>query len=98
MPIDEDEEAWQSLLVNTEIMTEEGVTVGGMLLFGKAPNHFLPHAGIDAVAYPGSEQDYDVQERTALRGAMTPLLNERGDIVENGLVEQALNLCNATLV
>ncbi len=91
VPIDEDEEAWQSLLVNTEIMTEEGVTVGGMLLFGKAPNHFLPHAGIDAVAYPGSEQDYDVQERTALRGAMTPLLNERGDIVENGLVEQALN-------
>ncbi len=91
VPIDEDEEAWQSLLVNTEIMTEEGVTVGGMLLFGKTPNHFLPHAGIDSVAYPGSEQDYGVQERAALRGAMTPLLNKSGEIVENGLVEQALN-------
>ena len=91
VPDDEDEEAWQSLLINTEVMTEEGVTVGGMLLFGKTPNRFLPHAGIDAVAYPGTEQDYDAQERTALRGPMTPLLSEGDDIVENGLVEQALD-------
>ena len=91
VPADHDEEAWQSLLINTEFMAEEGVTVGGMLLFGTAPNRFLPHAGIDAVAYPGPEQDYDAQERTALRGPMTPLLSQSGDIVENGLVEQALN-------
>ena len=88
---DVEEDAWISLLVNTEIMTEEGVTVGGMLLFGKTPNRFLPYAGIDAVAYPGPEQDYDAQERRALRGPMTPLLTEGGDVVENGLVEQALD-------
>ena len=71
-------------------MTEEGVTVGGMLLFGVTPNRFLPHAGIDAVAYSGTEKDYDAQERTALRGPITPLLAQNGDIVENGLIEQAL--------
>ena len=91
VPDDEDEEAWQSLLINTEVMTEEGVTVGGMLLFGATPNRFLPHAGIDAVAYPGSERDYDAQERTALRGPMTPLLSQGDEFVENGLVEQALD-------
>ncbi|MCY4427345.1 MAG: hypothetical protein OXC05_09995, partial [Halieaceae bacterium] len=91
VPDDEDEKAWQALLVNTELMTEEGVTVGGMLLFGATPNRFLPHAGIDAVAYPGSERDYDAQERTALRGPMTPLLGQGDDFVENGLVEQALD-------
>ena len=91
VPDDEDEDAWQSLLINTEVMTEEGVTVGGILLFGATPNRFLPHAGIDAVAYPGSERDYDAQERTALRGPMTPLLSQGGDFVENGLVEQALD-------
>ena len=91
VPDDEDEEAWQSLLINTEVMSEEGVTVGGVLLFGTTPNRFLPHAGIDAVSYPGTEQDYDAQERSALRGPMTPLLNQDGDIVENGLVEQALD-------
>ncbi len=91
VPDNDDEEAWQSLLVSTEILTEEGVTVGGMLLFGHTPNRFLPYAGIDAAAYPGTEQSYDAQERTALRGPMTPLLNQDGDIVENGLVEQALD-------
>ena len=89
VPDDEDGDGWQSLLINTEVMTDEGVTVGGMLLFGATPNRFLPHAGIDAVAYPGSERDYDAQERTALRGPLTPLLSQGGDFVENGLVEQA---------
>ena len=91
VPGDEDEEAWKSLLVNTQILTEEGVTVAGMLLFGHTPNRFLPYAGIDAVAYPGPDRDYDAQERTALRGPMTPLLSQGGDTVENGLVEQALD-------
>ena len=91
IPDNEDADAWQSLLVNTEVMTEEGVTVGGMLLFGKTPNRFLPHAGIDAVAYPGQEQDYDAQERGELRGPMTPLYDINNNIVENGLVEQALD-------
>lgn len=90
-PTEGSEEAWKSLLVNTDIMTEEGVTVGGMLLFGKLPNRFLPQAGIDAVAYTGTEQDYGAQERKTLRGPMTPLLNRAGEVVDNGLVEQAMN-------
>jgi ATP-dependent DNA helicase RecG len=90
VPADEDEAAWRTLLVNTEIITEEGVTVGGMLLFGRTPNRFLPQAGIDAAAFPGTEKDYAARERAALRGPMTPLLDATGAIVENGLVEQAL--------
>lgn len=91
VPPYEDDESWRSLLINTEIMIEEGVTVGGMLLFGQAPNRFLPHAGIDAVAYPGLEKDYAARERSALRGPMTPLMGGDGKLVENGLVEQALD-------
>jgi ATP-dependent DNA helicase RecG len=90
-PPDEDEAAWRTLLVNTEIMSEEGVTVGGMLLFGKTPNRFLPQAGIDAVAFPGTEKDYAARERAALRGPMAPLLDANGAVVESGLVEQALD-------
>ena len=91
LPPDEDEAALRNLLVNTEIMTEEGVAMGGMLLFGTKPNHFLPHAGIDASALPGTEKDYAARERSSLRGPMTPLLDTSGAIVENGLVEQALD-------
>ncbi len=90
VPTDADEAVWRSLLENTEIMTEESVSVGGMLLFGTKPNRFLPHAGIDAAAFPGTEKDYAARERMVIRGPMTRLINAEGDIVENGLVEQAL--------
>lgn len=53
VPADEDEPGWRQLLINTEILTEDSVTLAGMLLFGVAPNRFLPQAGVDATAFPG---------------------------------------------
>lgn len=85
-----DESAWKTLLFNTEIMVDDGITVSGILLFGRTPNRFLPQAGIDAVAYPGVDKDYAARERAALRGPISPLLNDAGEIVEAGLVEQAI--------
>lgn len=90
VPADDDEVGWATLLFNTEIMVEDGITVSGMLLFGRTPNRFLPQAGIDAAAFPGNSKDYGARERSALRGPLTPLLNDADEIVEAGLVEQAL--------
>lgn len=90
VPADDDEAAWATLLFNTEIMVEDGITVSGILLFGRNPNRFLPQAGIDAAAFPRLDKDYAARERSSLRGPMTPLLNDAGEIVEAGLVEQAL--------
>lgn len=90
VPADDDEIGWQTLLFNTEIMVEDGITVSGILLFGRNPNRFLPQAGIDATAFPGNNKDYAARERSVLRGPMTPLLNDNDEIVEAGLVEQAL--------
>jgi ATP-dependent DNA helicase RecG len=64
--------------------------MAGLLLFGENVNRFLPQAGIDAAAYPGQEKDYAAIERAPMRGPMTPLLSGK-KIVENGLVEQALD-------
>ena len=89
VPIDDDIGGWQNLLVNTEIMAEERVTLSGMLLFGNTPNRFLPQAGIDAAAFPGTEKDYAAKERLTLRGPMTSLMGTDGEILERGLVEQA---------
>ena len=92
-PSDEDVDGWQALLVNTEILSDEGgttaPTVAGLLLFGKNPNRFLPQARIDAVAYPGREKDYTAKERLPIRGPLVPLTGSQG-LVENGLVEQAV--------
>ena len=90
VPEDADGAGWQTLLVNTEIMVEEGVSLSGLLLFGMAPNRFLPQAGIDAVAFPGTEKDYAAQERRTIRGPMTPLMGQDGNVLETGLVDQAL--------
>lgn len=90
VPADADEAGWATLLFNTEIMVEDGITVSGMLLFGRTPNRFLPQAGIDAAAFPGNNKDYAARERSALRGPLTPLLSNDDEIVEAGLVEQAL--------
>jgi ATP-dependent DNA helicase RecG len=89
-PDEGDESGWSTLLLNTELMVEDGVTVAGLLPFGTQSNRFLPSAGIDAVAFSGIEKDYAARERATLRGPMTPLIGE-GGLVENGPVEQALD-------
>lgn len=92
-PADEDVNAWTQLLINTEIMATQGdsaaCTLGGLLLFGQTPHRFLNQSGIDAVAYHGNESDYDTRERLSIRGPMVAL-GPPEEIVENGLVEQAI--------
>jgi ATP-dependent DNA helicase RecG len=93
-PEQEEIEQWVTLLINTEIMVESRdkaiPTVGGILLFGKNPNRYLPQAGISAVAYPGAEKDYEAVERKTIRGPIVARLAGEEDIVDTGLVEQAI--------
>ena len=91
VPGDKDDTGWRSLLTNTDIMTEEGASMAGTLLFGITPNRYLPQAGIDAVAFPGTEKECEEKERTQLHGAMTPLMDRDGNLLEAGLAEQAVD-------
>jgi len=90
-PKKENIEQWETLLINTEIMVESRgkaiPTVGGILLFGKNPNRYLPQAGISAVAYSGREKDYEAVERETIWG---PIVAKKGKIEDTGLVERAL--------
>lgn len=94
-PPAEDRAGWERLLVNTDVMVQDRgraiLTVGGVLLFGRRPNHFLPQAGIMVVGYPEREKDYAARERGVLRGPIVPLLSETGALIETGLVEQAMD-------
>jgi len=94
-PPEDDEAGWIKLLENVELLAGEGdprpVSVAGLLLFGRNPRRFLPQSGIDAVAYPGIEKDYGARERAELAGPMVPLFDATGEVVENGLVEQAVD-------
>jgi len=90
----EQEAAWKSLLINVEMLHEEephSAAVAALMLFGRNPDRFLPHAKIDAVAHFGSEKDYDAIERCTLRGPILPLQGVDGALLEPGLVEQAMD-------
>ena len=93
-PGEDDEEAACRLLVNTDLMLEQRgravPTAGAILLMGRKPNRFLPQAGITAVAYPGEEKDYAATDRAVLRRAIVPLLSAEGEVLEGGLVGQAM--------
>lgn len=93
VPLPTDREGWEKLLINTEFLAQQGdrisATVAGLLLFSPTPNRFLPQAGVDAAAYPGTEKDYTAKERLTIRGPMTPLIGTNG-LMENGLVEQTM--------
>ena len=94
-PDEGDEEGWIRLLANTELMVEDRgrpiPSAGGLLLFGVRPNKYLPQSGITAVAYPGTNKDYEAKERAVLRGPVVALLSEAGDVVETGVIERALD-------
>ena len=92
-PSEEDVNGWETLLCNVELMTTSAAqrvtTVDGMLLFGNAPNRYVPQSGIRAVCYPGTEPDYATRADEHLSGPLVPLRAANGSIVEAGLVDQA---------
>jgi len=91
----QDETGWRTLLLNTEILSDESdtypCTMAGLLLFGKQPQQFLPQSAIEAVAFPGNEKDYAAIERSTFRGPLVGLFRKHETeikIVDPGLIEQ----------
>lgn len=93
VPPQEDDDGWAQLLVATEFMTDSVhgpvVTLAGMLLFGLRLDRFVPHAGIDATAFPGRDKDYATLERKELVGPMTAL-GPAGQATQLGVVEETM--------
>lgn len=95
----DDHDEWEQLLQNTELMTEgqDGPvgTLAGVALFSKNPERYLPHHGIDAAAYPGTEKDYNARERASFNGPMTAM---EGDQNASGVVEFAMDFSKRHLL
>ncbi|MGE0823819.1 MAG: ATP-binding protein [Candidatus Binatia bacterium] len=89
---------WEHLLINLELMVRIDQTItptiDGLLLFGRNPKRFLPQSGIRALAFAGTGADYAAQADQDLSGPMLSLYAQDGSLVENGLVEQALDFIN----
>ncbi|MGH7725327.1 MAG: ATP-binding protein [Candidatus Eiseniibacteriota bacterium] len=94
-PPSTNEDAWEQLLVNTDILAPlgEGVvaTASGLLLFGVTPNRRLPQAGVTAAAFPGTEKDYGTVDEEVIRGPLVSLLTKRGRVVEKGVIDRTVD-------
>jgi ATP-dependent DNA helicase RecG len=93
VPAQEDDDGWAQLLVATEFMTDSVhgpvVTLAGMVLFGLRLDRFLPHAGIDATAFPGHDKDYGTLDRQELAEPMTAL-GPASQPTQSGVVEATM--------
>ncbi|MXW51830.1 MAG: ATP-dependent DNA helicase RecG [Gammaproteobacteria bacterium] len=94
-PNPSDQASWRRLLLNTDLLVaatnRDYASVAGLLLFGKNPNRRLPQAGVTAAAFPGAEKDYNTVDEERIRGPLTPIVSNRGDTVERGVIDRTVD-------
>jgi len=87
----EDLESWQRILLNLDFLKELGgrvfATVGGLLLFGSAPNRRLPQSGITATAFPGTDKDYNTVDEEVIRGPLISSKSKARAFLEKGVID-----------
>ena len=100
-PSQADQAGWRRLLLNTDLLVaatnRDYASVAGLLLFGKNPNRRLPQAGVTAAAFPGTEKDYNTVDEERIRGPLTPIVSERGDTVERGVIDRTVDFVNRNM-
>ena len=101
VPSSEDDESWTEILLNTDLLIEEGdrimASAGGLLLLGEKPNRYLPQAGITATAYKGLEKEYATVDEEIIRGPLVSILSKRGRTVKKGVIDQAVDFVSRNM-
>jgi len=92
---------WQQLLLNCDLLTESNgnivATVAGTLLFGKNPNRRLSQAGVTAVAFSGTDKDYNTIDEEQIRGPLVSRYSEDLIIIDNGVIDRAVDFVHRNL-
>ncbi len=74
------EDEQHSLLVNTDILVEHEsnwlVSVGGLLMFGKRPQHRLPQSSIMFAVFKGNDITDDLIDKKEITGTATELIDK----------------------
>ena len=95
VPARSDPDHWRRLLLNSDLLVavgdDVGASVSGLLLFGEHPKRRLPQAGVTAVAFPGSEKEYNTVDEERIRGPLTSRVSSRGAAVEPGVIDRTVD-------
>ena len=95
VPVQADHERWRRVLLNSDLLVaagdDVGASVAGLLLFGENPNRRLPQAGVTAVAFPGSDKEYNTADEERIRGPLASRVSRRGAAVEKGVIDRTMD-------
>ena len=98
----DDEQDVSSLLVNTDVLTEQkSVTVAGLLLFGTYPQKFLKNASISYAHFAGTGLNDELIDRQVIEGSLafqidTALSVIKHNIMEASKIEKAKRVVKST--
>jgi ATP-dependent DNA helicase RecG len=98
----DDEQDVSSLLVNTDVLTEQkSVTVAGLLLFGTYPQKFLKNASISYAHFAGTGLNDELIDRQVIEGTLafqidTALSVIKHNIMEASKIEKAKRVVKST--
>jgi ATP-dependent DNA helicase RecG len=77
----------RQLLINTDVLTQEGeTTVGGLLMFGVNPGRYLPQASIMFAHFNGTEPSAELFDRQEIIGTLPQQVDTAVAIMKNHLV------------
>jgi ATP-dependent DNA helicase RecG len=82
----ESEKDKQRLLINTDILNEDGqTTVGGLLIFGINPERYLPQSGISFGHFAGREMQSELIDKQNVNGPLPFQVDRSIAILKNNL-------------
>jgi len=64
---------------------ELALSVAGLLVFGEAPQRFMPHSRLSAVAFAGHDEDSDILDRREIAGRLPTIIDDTRAFLERNI-------------
>lgn len=61
------------------------LSVAGLLVFGEAPQQFMPHSRLSAVAFAGHDEDSDILDRREITGRLPTIIDDTRAFLERNI-------------
>jgi ATP-dependent DNA helicase RecG len=64
---------------------EQALSVAGLLVFGEAPQRYMPHSRLSAVAFAGDNEDSDILDRREISGRLPAIIDDTRAFLERNI-------------
>jgi len=79
-----------NILFNADILNEEGrLTTGGLLIFGKSPQRYMPSSGIIFAHFVGVELSDTPRDRKRIAGAIKDLVDKTASVIKLSMLVES---------